>query len=533
MIEKPVCIIGCGPIGLSFALLLAEMKVPTLIVEQRFEPSPHPRSRFVDTNTMELMRLLGIEREVLATGLGPSWTSVNRWGRSLIDPEQTAIPSPTFHTVPRESSPCCPVMTCQDYVERELLKAVDRSDLIECRFGVHASILLASDDVVELSLEELDSGSKQRIKCDFLIGADGPHSATRRFMDSVLESDPLPIYSQDIIFDADLSPYVGERKGSLLYTATSSGVSVFQPLDGQRRWRVQLFKSESEDLEHKEILDRIKQSVGDETVELSIQSVGHWQPIPGCTSKMKRGRVFLVGDAAHVATPAGGMGNNIGFLGVRNLAWKLAYVLRGIAPIEILETYQEEVQPAALKRIGHGVSIGRAMSGLIRAIYANTDRGAAIEATSIYADYDGIILGHETLSPLLALEPEVNLDLIDPIRDYQPLVRSGRRAPHIWLDAEKNVSLVDSFKFEYTLVAGCNVDSDGWNEVVENLNAKTPVSLVVLHECLAQEAYDRDGLVLVRPDGLVADHWMDYEIAPCDRSGRLASKLPDRNLFRP
>ena len=76
-------------------------------------------------------------------------------------------------------------MTCQDYVERE--KAVDRSDLIECRFGVRASILLASDDVVELSLEELDSG-KQRIKCDFLIGADGPHSATRRFIDSVLEA---------------------------------------------------------------------------------------------------------------------------------------------------------------------------------------------------------------------------------------------------------------------------------------------------------------------------------------------------------
>ena len=63
---------------------------------------------------------------------------------------------------------------------------------------------------------------------------------------------------------------------------------------------------------------------------------------------MKRGRVFLVGDAAHVATPAG-MGNNIRF-SKRNLAWKLAYVLRGIAPIEILETYQEEVQPAALKR---------------------------------------------------------------------------------------------------------------------------------------------------------------------------------------
>ena len=57
------------------------------------------------------------------------------------------------------------------------------------------------------------------------------------------------------------------------------------------------------------------------------------------------------------------MGNNIGFLGVQS--WKLAYVLRGMAPIEILETYQEEVQPAALKRIGHGV----VLAGQVRLIH--------------------------------------------------------------------------------------------------------------------------------------------------------------------
>ena len=93
-----ICIIGCGPIGLTGALLLAQMGIPVTIVERRDELNTHPRSRFVDTNTMEIMREFGVEKEVEETGLGPDWTAFNRFAVALNRLQIAAIPWPTFHT---------------------------------------------------------------------------------------------------------------------------------------------------------------------------------------------------------------------------------------------------------------------------------------------------------------------------------------------------------------------------------------------------------------------------------------------------
>ena len=92
MTDTPVCIIGCGPIGLAGALLLSKHGVPSLLVERRGELNQHPRSRFVNTNTMELLRELGADAEVEATGLGPDWTAFNRWSDTLAVEPYAEIP---------------------------------------------------------------------------------------------------------------------------------------------------------------------------------------------------------------------------------------------------------------------------------------------------------------------------------------------------------------------------------------------------------------------------------------------------------
>ncbi len=530
MTNVPVCIVGCGPIGLAGALLLSKFGVSSLLIERRSEINTHPRSRFVDTNTMELMRLLGVEKAVEATGLGPDWTAYNRWAAALTKQQIAAIPSPTFHTVPRDTSPSLPVMTCQDYVEDILLAEARADGRIELRYRTEAVEVSQDGDGTALVVRDLASGEKSTVRADYTVGTDGPHSFVRGAIGSELETAPLATFMQDVIFEADLSEYVKERKGGLLYNAMPGGMLVFQPLNGVTRWRCQIPNMADELLPEAETIDRIREAVGtDDEVPISITSTGMWRPTPGCVDALSRGRVFLAGDAAHISVPTGGMGNNIGFAGIRNLTWKIAYVLKGISPPGILDTYHVEHRPFALERIATGVQTTQSMTKIFAAFYAGADTAEAVHETRQYADYDGVLLGFELESPLIAKNAEPPPAVENRTIDFVPAVRAGRRAPHVWVDAGGGRSVLDWFGTEYVLVGGASLPADRWRDAVGRVVDATgfPVRWRQLPDAEAPP-YAPSGLALVRPDGIVADRWSDADIAAGDAEDRLRRLLPLR-----
>ena len=528
MLNVPVCIIGCGPIGLAGALLLAKFGVNSLLIERRDEVNTHPRSRFVDTNTMELMRFLGVEKAIEETGLGPSWTEYNRWLSALTGTQIAAIPSPTFHTVPRNTSPTMPVMTCQDYVENILMAKARGDGHIELRYRTEAVEMAQDEGGTTVIIRDLDSGRESTVHAGYTVGTDGPHSFVREMIGSVLETAPLATFSQDVIFEADLSEYVKGRKGGLLYNATPSGMLVFQPLNGVTRWRCQIPKADMEPLSEAETVDRIREAVGtQDEVLISITSTGMWQPTPGCVDALSCGRVFLAGDAAHISVPTGGMGNNIGFAGIRNLVWKLAYVLKGIAPPAILDTYHVEHRPVALERVATGVKTTESMTKIFFAFYAGEDTSDAVHETRQYADYDGVLLGFELESPLIAENAEPPPTVENPIIDFVPAVRAGRRAPHVWIDEQQGWSVLDWFGLEYVLIGGVSTDADRWRGAVGRVADATGFP-VCWEQLLVPEAapYDPLGLVLVRPDGIIADCWRDADVEDGEVDARLRRMLP-------
>ncbi|MDE0349214.1 MAG: FAD-dependent monooxygenase [Gammaproteobacteria bacterium] len=530
MINVPVCIIGCGPIGLAGALLLARFGVRSLVVERRDEVNTHPRSRFVDTNTMELMRFLGLEKAVEGTGLGPDWTEYNRWFSTLTGQQIAAIPSPTFHTVPRNTSPTMPVMTCQDYVEHILLGEARANERVELRYRTEALEVTQDADGATVVVRDLDSGQESAVRADYALGTDGPHSSVREAIGSALETAPLATFSQDVIFEADLSEYVAGRKGGLLYNAAPSGMLVFQPLNGVTRWRCQIPKADPEPLTQAETIARIREAVGtDDEVPISITSTGMWQPTPGCVDRLSRGRVFLAGDAAHISVPTGGMGNNIGFAGIRNLAWKIAYVLKGVSPPGILDTYHVEHRPIALERVATGVHTTECMARIFFAFYAGQETSEAVRDTAQYADYDGVLLGFELESALIAKNPEPPPAVNNPTRDFVPAVRAGRRAPHVWVDERRNWSVLDWFGMEYALVGGASVAAGRWREAVRRVaeNAGFPVCWQQLPGPDAAP-YDPFGLALVLRDGIIADWWSDADVGDSHVEARLRERLPLR-----
>ena len=529
MINAPVCIIGCGPIGVAGALLLAKFGIDSLLIERRDEVNTHPRSRFVDTNTIELMRFLGVEKAVEETGLGPDWTENNRWASALTGQQIAVIPSPTFHTVPRSTSPTLPVMTCQDYVENILLTEARASKHIELRYRTEAIDVTQDEDGTTVVIRNLDSGDESLVRADYTVGADGPHSFVREAIGSVLETAPLATFAQDVIFEADLSGYVQGRKGGLLYNATPSGMLVFQPLNGIMRWRCQIPSASSELLPEAVVVARIREAVGaDDEVPIDITSTAMWRPTPGCVDALSHGRVFLAGDAAHVAVPTGGMGNNIGFAGIRNLAWKIAYVLKGISPPRILDTYHTEHRAIALDRVAAGVKTTESMAKIFFAFYAGEDTADAVQQTRQYADYDGLLLGFELESSLIAKNTEAPPAVANPTMDFVPAVSAGRRAPHVWVDERRGRSVLDWFGMEYVLVGGASASVDRWRQAVSRVHAAGfPVRWRQLPEP-GVAPYDPSGLVLVRPDGIIADCWKESDAPVAVAESRLRRLLPLR-----
>ncbi len=511
MIEVPVCVIGCGPIGLTGALLLSRHGVPSLLVERRSELNNHPRSRFVDTNTMELFREFGIEKAVEATGLGPDWTAYNRWADSLAAEPYANIPSPTFLSVPGPNSPCIPVMTVQDEVEAALMTRVVADPMITVRFDSEAIDLAQTDGATQLTLRDTNTDERQSVTAQYTIGADGPGSGTREVIGTHLEAEPRPVYSQDVIFHADLDAYVGDRKGSLLYTTTPKGLVIFQALDGRRRWRCQVVVGDENLISEEAVSHRIRVALGTEDdVEFSIISMRMWQPTPGCVTRFSSGRIFLAGDAAHVSVPTGGMGNNTGFAGIRNLAWKLAYVVRGLAPESILDTYEAEHRPIAVERIDWGVSTTDYMTAMMGGHRRGEDVTEHIQATHQYADYDHLLLGFEMSSELIAPNAEPAPPLNDPTTDFTPIVRSGRRAPHVWVDAEKTESVLDWFGSSYVLLLGSQSSRPAWETAVAEMPpGGAPVVVRQLPVGVSVSPYQTDAVVLVRPDGIIASHHTD------------------------
>ncbi|MEM7285848.1 MAG: FAD-dependent monooxygenase [Actinomycetota bacterium] len=525
MTDVPVCVIGCGPIGLASSLLLSRHGVPVLLVERRSELNTHPRSRFVDTNTMELMREFGIEKMVEESGLGPDWTAYNRWSIDLATPPYAELESPTFLTLPGPDSPCLPVMTVQDEVEKALMTRVADDPNIALHFDTEVVELSQSAEETTLVLRDTRTDERRTVTASYTLGADGPGSTTRAVIGTDLEGSPQPIHMQDVIFHADLSRHVGDRKGALLYTQPPEGVLIFQPLDGVRRWRCQVSIGQPDPISEEAIRARIRASLGTtDDVELDIRSMRMWQPTPGCTTRFSQGRIFLAGDAAHVSVPTGGLGNNAGFAGARNLAWKLAYVLRGLAPASILETYEQEHKPVALERIEYGVVTTSVMGRMMLGHRAGDDVGEAVEGTKRYADYDHLLRGYELSSDLIAPNTEPAPALADPARDFRPLIRNGWRAPHIWVDDAETESILDWYGRDYVLIVGPHCDAASWQAAVAALPHAVPLEVRQLPSGPTLAPYEADGVVLVRPDAAIAQH-LSNAAGVADLSG-IAPYLP-------
>src|SRR5258705_8702422 len=347
MMRSDVLIIGAGPTGLVLALWLTKLGVKVRIVDKAAEPGTTSRALAVQARTLELYRQLDLAGTVIA--MGHKVPAVNLWVRG----ESAARLS--FENVGTGLTPY-PFLQIfpQDQHERLLIERLEALGVtVERRTELTG---FAQDD--NRVIARLRGPDGQEIECEanYIAGCDGARSVVREAIGTVF---PGGTYRQ-IFYVADVEAAGPALNGELHVDLEEADFLGVFPLAEQGRARLigrvgDERADRADTLTFKDVSDRAINhlKVGVRKVNwFSTYHVHH-----RVTQHFRKGRAFLLGDAAHIHSPAGGQGMNTGIGDAINLAWKLAAVIAGRAPDKLLDSYEAE-------RIGFA-----------RRLVATTDRG--------------------------------------------------------------------------------------------------------------------------------------------------------------
>jgi len=363
MSSAPVTIVGAGPSGLTLAWWLIQHGHTVIVLEREPTVPKDMRASTFHPATLDLLADSGLADELVARG-----TVVPQWQYLIHESGERAV----FDMACLSDATAYPFrLQCEQFQLTELLAArLAEHPSCSLHFDADVKAVTASTDGVQIQYQH--HSEMVDADCDWLVAADGASSQVRKSLGLTFDGQVFPKTSITLVLDYPFEDDIANLLGVNYVWLPDRHYSLMRLRD---TWRFTFSPASDQDKETA-LSDRVAREhiarVSPRAAQSEIRSRNYYTLHQRCLDSFCHGRVLFVGDAAHLNSPAGGMGMNSGIHDARSLADHLVPVLQGSDP-SLLARYdrrrrriaREEVQRLSAKNYARHRETGASKRRLI------------------------------------------------------------------------------------------------------------------------------------------------------------------------
>ncbi|KAF2186187.1 hypothetical protein K469DRAFT_664014 [Zopfia rhizophila CBS 207.26] len=583
-IETDLLIIGAGPAGLSLACFLASYGLKGIMISNAHSTADTPRAHLLNCAASDCLRDIGLDKECFKIGTHDDEIAQVRWAHSIMGEEYGRAVAwgydPRRAGEYKSASPSIPVDIPQTLLEPIMLRYASQNGF-SCRYDTDfVKFEEEKEGAVLTTVRAMVLKREVTIRSKYLFGADGARSLIVKQLGLPLTATPAKGLAINVLVDVDMQHLRENKRGNLQWMLQPDVdhpnfdwlcvCRIIKPWD---QWMFIFVPKLGTKLEpeptHDEYLKRIREYIGDPDIPARIRSVSKWNinEIYAERYTNKAENIFCLGDAVHRHPPHNGLGGNTCIQDAFNLAWKIAYVMKGLASSSLLSTYSPERQPvgkrivqranqALPEQIAVWGSLGmleptrEARKAAFQELSATTPEGkkrretliAGIENCEHEFNGLGIEMNQRYESDAISVEgqgpppapPE------DVVLHYGISTYPGSRVPHAWLNKAiptKPISTIDlAGNGHFTILTGAG--GEAWKKAARIIRGVSRVPSLEIRawaigwrldwedmylDWKRKREIEEDGCVLVRPDRAVA--WRCMKLG--DMKGMETEKLEE------